>query len=41
VKGKKNIIQFAIPMMWHEPSSHLETVVLFNKYQGTFKEEQM
>jgi hypothetical protein len=32
--GKKNNTLFAIPIIWHDPSSHLQTAVLFNKYQG-------
>jgi len=37
MKGKNNNTLFAIPMIWHDPSSHLQNAVLFNKYQGTFK----
>jgi hypothetical protein len=31
--GKKNNTLFAIPKIWHNPSSHLQTAVLFNIYQ--------
>jgi len=36
-KGKNNNTPFAIPMIWHDPRSHLQTAVLLKKYQGTFK----